>query len=112
MIAAVCPRPPARLPAWLPAPSRRTLPRPARPHSGLPRFNPCSPRCVPCPTWLPRPAALPACLPAPQCCEGLPETGIADEATWVKLLGPGLKPKASRDKSSETFLVGMGLKLT
>lgn len=40
----------------------------------------------------------------PQCCEGLPETGLADAATWVKLLGPELRLKPSRDLTDDMML--------
>lgn len=45
----------------------------------------------------------------PQCCEGLDETGIADAATWAKLLGPGLAPKPSRDLTADMMLNVPGL---
>ena len=32
-----------------------------------------------------------------QCCEGLTETGVVDEAMWIKLLGPDLAPVRSED---------------
>lgn len=44
-----------------------------------------------------------------QCCEGLPETGIADEATWARLLGPSLEPKPSRDLTADMMLNVPGL---
>lgn len=44
-----------------------------------------------------------------QCCEGLPETGIADEATWARLLGPSLDPKPSRDLTADMMLNVPGL---
>lgn len=44
-----------------------------------------------------------------QCCEGLPETGIADDATWAKLLGPGLQPKQSRDLTADMMINVPGL---
>ncbi|KAL4419502.1 hypothetical protein ABPG77_002288 [Micractinium sp. CCAP 211/92] len=44
-----------------------------------------------------------------QCCEGLPETGIADEATWARLLGPSLAPKPSRDLTADMMLNVPGL---
>lgn len=46
-----------------------------------------------------------------QCCEGLPETGITDEATWVKLLGPELQPKATRDLTADMMLNVPGLSI-
>ncbi|PSC70776.1 peptidoglycan binding [Micractinium conductrix] len=39
-----------------------------------------------------------------QCCEGLAETGIADEASWAKLLGPSLGPKPTRDLTADMML--------
>ena len=44
-----------------------------------------------------------------QCCEGLEETGIADAATWAKLLGPGLAPKPSRDLTDDMNMNVPGL---
>lgn len=49
------------------------------------------------------------CPAATQCCEGLPETGIADEATWARLLGPSLTPKPSRDLTADMMLNVPGL---
>ena len=46
------------------------------------------------------------------CRESAPDSTTDDprwDCVWIKAVKP-LKPKASRDKSSETFLVGMGLK--
>lgn len=62
----------------------------------------------------PTPASPPRPLPAapahsPQCCEGLEESGVADAATWAKLLGPGLAPKLSRDLTADMMLNMPGL---
>lgn len=57
--------------------------------------------------------AVPATTPFPQCCEGLEETGIADAATWAKLLGDSLAPKPSRDLTADMMVNVPGLsKLT
>ncbi|KAI3437857.1 hypothetical protein D9Q98_000303 [Chlorella vulgaris] len=44
-----------------------------------------------------------------QCCEGLPETGITDEATWAKLLGQDLQLKPTRDLSADLMMNVPGL---
>lgn len=44
-----------------------------------------------------------------QCCEGLEETGIADAATWAKLLGDSLTPKPSRDLTADMMVNVPGL---
>ena len=44
-----------------------------------------------------------------QCCEGLEETGIADAATWAKILGDSLVPKPSRDLTADMMLNVPGL---
>jgi hypothetical protein len=47
--------------------------------------------------------------PILQCCEGLPETGITDEATWAKLLGQDLLLKPTRDLSADLMMNVPGL---
>lgn len=79
-----------------------------------PAFEPgngrCSCRCTAVRPLEPCPLASPALPPhLPQCCEGLDETGIADAATWAKLLGPGLAPKPSRDLTADMMVNVPGL---